>query len=126
MTPTDIAMDMLRCSDEGDFAGFRARLDPACEWVNPVVHATGADDIATGVADFFAAFPRRRHDVSLVLGSGDTVAIEGEWLATHESGRGVRAPFAAIIRVCAGRVAAVRLYLDTAALMAQLPTPSPA
>jgi ketosteroid isomerase-like protein len=119
MTTGDIVMDMLRASDTGDFARFRRTLAPDCEWVNPVVRAEGADAIADNVAGFMSAFPDRRHDVSLLLESGAHVAVEGEWIATHQSGRPIRTPFAALIRVAAGRVAAVRLYLDTATLSAQ-------
>jgi ketosteroid isomerase-like protein len=120
MTAKQIVMDMLQASDTGDFERFRALLDPSCEWVNPVVSAEGADAIAANVAGFMGAFPDRRHDVALLIQAGEHIAVEGDWVATHESGRQVRTPFAAIIRVAADRVAAVRLYADTAALTAQL------
>jgi ketosteroid isomerase-like protein len=87
--------------------------------VNPVVRARGADEISRNVARFFAPFPRRRHQVALTVESGDTVAIEGRWVAPTTR-RPVEAPFAAIMQVCAGQVAAVRLYLDPGALLAQL------
>jgi ketosteroid isomerase-like protein len=116
----DLVTDMLHASDVGDWERFRALLAADCEWVNPVVRAEGADAIAENVAGFMSAFGRRRHHVSLLLESGEFVAVEGEWAATDESGRAVRAPFAAITRVDDGHVAAVRLYVDTAALMAQL------
>jgi uncharacterized protein (TIGR02246 family) len=121
MTPQQLVLDMLDASDVGDFERFRALLAPDCEWVNPVVQATGADEIAAGVAAYFADFPQRRHDVSLVLESGDTVAIEGDWVAAHEpTGRSVSVPFAAVIRVRDARVAAVRLYVDPLGMMEQL------
>jgi steroid delta-isomerase-like uncharacterized protein len=120
MTNSQIVHDILRYSDIGDFTRFRALLADDCEWVNPVVRAHGADEISRNVAGFFAAFSRRRHQVALTVESGDTVAIEGRWVATHDSGRPVEAPFAAIMQVRAGQVSAVRLYLDSAALLAQL------
>jgi ketosteroid isomerase-like protein len=122
MTNTQIVSDILQHSDSGDFARFRALLADDCEWVNPVVRARGADEISRNVAGFFAAFPHRQHQVALTVESGETVAIEGRWVATHDSGRPVEAPFAAIMQVRAGHVAAVRLYLDTAALLAQIDT----
>jgi ketosteroid isomerase-like protein len=127
MTAKEILTEMMYSSDRGDYDRFRALLDPRCEWVNPMIQAEGADEIARAVADFSAAFPQRRHEIEQMIESGESVAIEGEWVATHESGRTVRSPFAAITRVHDGRVAAVRLYIDTAALMSQLaPAPAPA
>jgi ketosteroid isomerase-like protein len=120
MSSTDIVTTMLRHSDEGDFDAFRALLDPKCKWVNPMINAEGADEISANLASFSSAFPQRRHDVSLTIESGGTVAVEGEWVAEHESGALVRTPFAAMIRVRDERVAAVRVYVDTAAFGAQL------
>jgi steroid delta-isomerase-like uncharacterized protein len=120
MTNSQIVHDILQHSDSGDFTRFRALLADDCDWVNPVVSAHGADEISRNLAGFFAAFPRRQHQVALTIESGEMVAIEGRWVATHDSGRPVEAPFAAIMRIRAGLVAAVRLYLDTAALMAQM------
>lgn len=115
MTPKAMVMEMLGASDRGDFTRFRALLADDCEWVNPVVHAEGADEIARNVGGFMAGFPGNRHEVTLALESGDQVAIEGEWVAGS-----VRAPFAAIVHTRGPRVASVRLYLDTAALSAKL------
>ena len=120
MTATDLVTTMLRHSDRGDFEAFRALLDPDCEWVNPMIQARGAQEIAENVAAYSAAFPRRRHDVSRVIVAGENLAVEGHWIATHESGVTVDVPFAAIMREHGGRIAAVRLYIDTAAFMAQL------
>jgi steroid delta-isomerase-like uncharacterized protein len=120
MTNSQIVQEILQHSDSGDFTRFRALLADDCEWVNPVVKARGADEISRNVAGFFAAFPRREHQVALTVESGEMVAIEGRWVATHDSGRPVEAPFAAIMQVRAEHAAAVRLYLDTAALLAQL------
>lgn len=120
MTNAQLVREILRHSDQGDSARFRSLLAEDCEWVNPVVQATGADEITRNVFDFFAAFPRRDHQLNLVVESGDVVAVEGHWVATHESGQSVDAPFAAIMQVRTGLIVAVRLYLDTASLMAQL------
>jgi ketosteroid isomerase-like protein len=120
MTATQLVTDLFRASDAGDFDRFRALLHRDCEWVNPIVQAHGAEEIARNVGGFMAAFPERRHDVSLVVASGDDLAVEGEWVAVHESGATVRAGFVALILVEADQVAAVRLYADTAALAAQL------
>lgn len=124
MTNSQIVRDILQHSDSGDFTRFRALLADNCEWVNPVVQARGADEISRNVAGFFAAFRRREHQVALIVESGETVAIEGRWVAIHDSGTPVEAPFAATMQIRAGQVVAVRLYLDTAALLAQL-NPAP-
>jgi ketosteroid isomerase-like protein len=132
MSRSDTVIEMLRCTDEGRYDEFRAGLDPHCEWVNPMVQAQGPDEIVRSLAAYGAAFPERRHELSLVLEVGATVAVEGEWIATHAgplatpegelpaTGRTVRVPFAAVIRVPDGRVDSVHVYLDPLGFMAQL------
>ena len=125
MINTEIVHNMVRASDTGDWAQFQALLADECEWVSPVIAASGPEEITRNVAGFFAAFPRRRHDLKLTVESGDNVAIEVRWVDTHESGGHVEVPFAAIMQLRSGLINAVRVYLDTAALMAQL-EPAPA
>ena len=133
MSPKDTVIEMLRATDEGRYDDFRARLEPDCGWVNPMVQAQGPDEIVRALAAYGEAFPVRRHELSLILDPpGETVAVEGEWVATHTgplatpdgdlpaTGRTVRVPFAAVIRVTSGRVASVRVYLDPLGFMAQL------
>ena len=132
MTSEELVVSMLRDSDAGDLDAFRARLAPDCDWRNPMLRATGPDDVIAGIAGYRAAFPDYRHELSLVVSAGDTVAIEGEWtgsntgpLATPEgelppTGRAVRVPFAAVARTQGERVASVHVYLDPLGFMAQL------
>ena len=132
MTPEELVLAMLRHSDAGDLDAFRALLMADCEWVNPMIRATGPDDIAAGIAGYRAAFPDYHHDVALVVGAGDTVAVEGEWTGTNTgplatpdgilapTGRTVRVPFAAVARTRGDRVASVHVYLDPLGFMAQL------
>ena len=120
MTNTDVVLDVLRHSDQGDFTRFRELLTPDCEWSNPMIRAEGPDQIAANVASFASTFPRRHHQVTCSLESGDTVAIEGSWVATHESGHEVDVPFAALMRLQDSKIASVRIYLDTGAFAAQL------
>jgi ketosteroid isomerase-like protein len=122
----------LRYTDEGRYDDFHAALDPDCEWVNPMAKAHGPDEIVRALAAYGEAFPERRHEVSLALEAGSTVALEGEWVATHTgplatpdgevpaTGRTVRVPFAAVVRVRGGRVASTCVYLDPLGFMAQL------
>ena len=79
-----------------------------------MIRAHGPDEIVRGIAAYGKAFPQRRHELSLILEAGATVALEGEWVATHSgplatpdgelpaTGRTVRVPFAAVIRVAGG------------------------
>jgi ketosteroid isomerase-like protein len=120
MSSSTIILEALRCSDRGDFDSFRALFAKNCEWRNPVVTAHGAEEISRAVAGLSAPFPQRQHRVALTIESGDLVAVEGHWTATHESGRSVDVPFAAMVDVHGGLIASVRLYLDTAAMAAQL------
>lgn len=132
MSPRDVVIEMLRRTDEGRYDEFRAGLEPDCEWVNPMVRAHGPDEIVRALATYGEAFPERRHDLSLILEAGETVAVEGEWVARHAgplatpdgeipaTGRTVRVPFAAVIRVTDGRVGSVHVYLDPLGFMAQL------
>jgi len=132
MTPAELVVAMLRDSDDGDFEAFRARLADDCEWVNPMLQARGPDEVTPGQQVYARAFPERRHELSLVLEAGSTVGVEGVWVATHTgplatpdgevppSGRTVRVPFAAVVRVRDERVASAHVYLDPLGFMAQL------
>jgi ketosteroid isomerase-like protein len=130
MTPSETVLAMLHASDTGDLDALRARLEPDCEWRNPMIQASGADEIVQGIAAYAVGFSMRRHELSLVLEQGATVALEGEWVATHTgplatpegeippTGRTVRVPFAAVVRVRGERVSSV--HLDPLGFMAQL------
>jgi predicted ester cyclase len=132
MNSSDLVLAMLRDSDVGDLDSFRARFAPDCEWINPMVAASGPDEIAAGIAGYRAAFPDFRHNVSLVIADGSTVAVEGEWHGTHTgplagpagelppTGRTLRIPFAALVRTRGASVTSVRLYMDPLSFMAQL------
>jgi ketosteroid isomerase-like protein len=132
MSARDVVIEMLRCTDESRYDDFRAGLEPGCEWVNPMVQAHGPDEVVRSRAAYGEAFPERRHELSRVLEAGATVAVEGEWVATHAgplatpdgeipaTGRTVRVPFAAVIRVADGSVDSVHVYLDPLGFMAQL------
>jgi ketosteroid isomerase-like protein len=139
MSPREIVSEMLRSSDGGRFDAFHARLESDCEWVNPMAQARGADHVVAALAAYADAFPDRRHELSLVLEAGSTVAVEGEWVATHAAplrtpdgeipatGRTVRVPFAGVIHVRGDRVASAHVYLDPLGFMAQLGiAPAPA
>jgi ketosteroid isomerase-like protein len=132
MNPSEIVTEMLRSGDEGRWEAFHARLEPDCEWMNPMAPARGADEVVAAVAAYADAFPDRRHELSLVLEAGSTVAVEGAWVATHAgplrtpdgeipaTGRTVRVPFAGVVRVRGDRVASTHVYLDQLGFMAQL------
>ena len=132
MDHKDIVVELLRSTDEGRYDDFRARLEPGCEWTNPMAQAHGPDEIMQALAAYGDAFPERRHELSLVLEAGSTVAAEGTWIATHArplltpegelpaTGRTVRVPFAAVVHVSDARIASARIYLDPLGFMAQL------
>jgi steroid delta-isomerase-like uncharacterized protein len=81
---------------------------------------------------FATAFPDGRHTITDVIADGDRVAIEGTWSGTHTgpmagpggeipaTGRSVTLPFCGVATVRDDRIAAVTMYLDQMAMLAQL------
>jgi predicted ester cyclase len=63
MTNAQLVREILQHSDQGDSARFRSLLAEDCEWVNPVVQATGADEITQNVAQNRALYRRWFTDV---------------------------------------------------------------
>lgn len=130
--PSELVLAMVRDMDAGDLDALRARFAPGAEWVNPMVAASGPEEIVAGIAAYRAAFSDFRHNLTRVVEDGATVMLEGEWLGTHDgpletpqgplppTGRKVRSPFAAVAQTRDGQVRSVRLYLDPLAFMAQL------
>src|SRR3712207_1560910 len=115
MTSSDLVLAMLRDMDAGDLDALAAAFRPDASWASPVITASGPEEIVAAIAGYRSQFPDFRHEVGLVFDDGDTVAVEGHWLGTHaDSGRSVRLPFAALAQVRDGRVASLRLYVDTA------------
>jgi predicted ester cyclase len=116
-----------------DLEGVLAGLGPAVEWMSPGgVVLQGPGQVEQFLVAWWRAFP----DATFHVGAqvvGDAVgALEATLVATHagtlrtpsgdisSTGRTVRIPCAAILRLDAGRIAAKHLYFDLADVLAQL------
>jgi ketosteroid isomerase-like protein len=132
MSNSDIVLELLRKTDAGDADGFAAGLAPDCEWVTPTAHVRGRDAVRDHLEGFREAFPGARHEVTASVEAGETVACEGVWIALHTgplrmpdgelaaTGKQVRLPFGAFIRVRDGAVASAGIYWNELVFMGQL------
>jgi ketosteroid isomerase-like protein len=132
MSNSDILLELLRRTDAGDADGFAAGLAPDCEWVTPSAHVRGREAVRDHLEGYREAFPGARHEVTRILESGDTVASEGVWIAVHSgplrmpegelpaTGKQVRLPFGAFMRVREGALASARIYWNELVFMGQL------
>ncbi len=105
---------------------------PDLVMVEPGGTANGIDAYLAVAKGFVAAFPDCRMDVTVVIASGDRVAIEGVYSGTHTgtlvtpqgevppTGKTLSLPLCDVFEVQAGRIASVRAYYDQTTFGAQL------
>jgi ketosteroid isomerase-like protein len=80
---------------------------------------TGRDAIAAAVNAFFASVAALRHDLSGVIGDGDTAACEGIVTYTRHDGSTVSLPFVNIFEFQQDLISAYRVYIDIGPLFAE-------
>jgi steroid delta-isomerase-like uncharacterized protein len=93
----------------------------------------GRDGIRKDIADFFAAFPDIKFNLTNVVASGDSIALEGSGVGTHTgsmegpggeippTNKRVEVAYAAFVKTNAqGQITEERRYYDMAGMMMQL------
>ena len=119
-------------TDRGEIEARADLMTPDVDFWVSGFPGTGREGTIAYSTPMIAAFSGMRHDITLAMEAGDTVAVEGVWTATHTAplvtpegevpatGRSVRLPYAAVFRVRDGLFSYVHVYVDRLDFMAQL------
>ncbi len=107
---------------EGNMHAFVSALTTDVEWIHPIL---GRFSGREGVRDFFARLDRGfqidRFDPQEFIAQGDAVVVVGaERLHLRATGRYYDSDWAHVLRLRGDKVASLRMYLDTNAIMAAL------
>ena len=110
-----------------------ALFAPGAEFLFPLGALPMPDGVRAYLGGYAQSFPDSGFDLTNVFEQGDQVAVEGFWFGTHTgpmqlpdgtsvpaTQRKVRAPFATLFTIRAGKITSHRGYWDMAGFMMQL------
>ena len=131
--PSTLAEQVYDAYGRGDLDACLRLFAPDCQVIFPgAPPLVGPEQIRPFLQAQLTAFPHGHHKVRRLIEQGSVVAAElvftGEHTGPYETpsgalpptGRQVAFESVDIVEVSAGRIASWRVYLDTAAMMAQL------
>ncbi len=131
-SPEDLARQVIELTDRQDWPAREALLTPDCTVFTPQGVLRGRAATTAFSRPFVGAFSGARHQIDLIVSSGDDVVVEGLWTGTHTeplvtpggeipaTGKAINLPFVAIHRVSGELIASLHLYFDQLTLMGQL------
>ena len=102
--------------DSDRFVGFLA--DDARFRFGSAPAVQGRAAIRDAVEQFFTSIQALRHQVTLVVESGNTLVCEGEVTYTRHDGSTISLPFADVFEMAGERVADYKIYMDISPLFA--------
>lgn len=127
MNPKDIAASLLRCLNQGDVDGAAALFAPDAELVFPRYAPRAVYRGQTQLREFVAwlaqALPRRTLAVGRISATEHSATVEFETAGVSSQGITFDNTGVLVIDVAAGRIGALRVYLDTADLARVLEAP---
>ncbi len=128
-SPLALVQELYAAFAARDRARLLAVMHPDIVWIQNEGFPHGGEHRgATVVLDEVLARFRRewsawRADVAEWIDAGDTVVVLGVYEGTHAAtGRSMKAAFAHVYRVAAGRIVRFQQFTDTHALRAALPS----
>jgi steroid delta-isomerase-like uncharacterized protein len=129
----DVAVRYFDALSAGDVAAAVALVADDGDFRSPMARIQGKDEIRAFLRGFDSAFPGARFEITHVVESGTSVAVEGTYRGTHTgplmtpqggsvpaTGRDVSAPFVTMFEVKDGAIISHRPYWDLAGFMSQL------
>jgi steroid delta-isomerase-like uncharacterized protein len=129
----DLAVRYFDALTAGDVDGAVALVADDGDFRSPMARIHSKDEIRAFLAGFDSAFPGARFEITHLIESGRSVAVEGVYHGTHTgplmtpdggslpaTGRDVSAPFVTIFEVDAGAITSHRPYWDLAGFISQL------
>jgi hypothetical protein len=128
---TELALRVFDLVDSHRLDEMADLLTPDVDFINPLGRLSGRAAVVANFEPLKVGFPNSRHIFTNVAGAGDMVALEGEWTGTNSgpistpvgevtTGKTVRFPFGAILRLEDDEVAAVHIYHDLLIMFEQL------
>lgn len=131
---SDLVLDYLESLNRRDFAAARAALadDAALVVMGSGDRAESGDAVIESDMAWLTAFPDARLVIDHITSSGDVVVVEYTGSGTHTgplptpagdvaaTGRPAMLAFCDVVTVRDGRIAQIREYFDTLALLSQL------
>lgn len=91
------------------------------------------DGVRAMLNGYVTAFPGSRFEVTRVFGNDDEMAVEGNWVGTHNgpmsmpdgsklppTGKSVRVPYATLFKLNRDQITSHHAYWDMASLLGQL------
>lgn len=131
--PANVVRQYFESLSAGDLDAVLALVADDGDFRTPMGAMTGKDAIRSYLAAFETAFPKADYAITELVESGNSVAAEGTYTATHKgplglpdgsilaaTGRSVTAPFVTMFTVRDGLITSHRPYWDLAGFMAQL------
>ncbi len=126
MTPKDIAAQLVRLLNQGDVDGAAALFAPDAELVFPGAPRAvyrGERQLREFVGWLSNALPRQTLAVDRISATELSATLEFETAGTSSRGHAFDNTGVLVIDVAAGRICALRAYLDTADLARILEAP---
>jgi steroid delta-isomerase-like uncharacterized protein len=130
---SDIVSQYFAALSAGDVDSAVALVAEDGDFRTPMGSMAGRQAISAYLGAFESAFPKAQYELTAVVESGNAVAAEGTYKATHKgpmmmpdgstlaaTGREVSAPFVTMFDVDGGAIVSHRPYWDLAGFMAQL------
>jgi len=130
LTPEGTVRRLFAALNERDFERAAGAVAESCRWESvaaETVH-TGSQPIVNGLRQFATAFPDWHVEITALVASDDTVAVEwssggtlrGEFRGEKPNGRAFHRRGCAVARVEGGKIVAYRDYYDRATMLDQL------
>lgn len=130
MTPTLLALQLVKLLNEGDVDAASALFAPDAELCFPRYAPRsvfrGDAQLREFVAWLDAALPGHTLAVGRVSGTDTSATLEFETAGRSRAGRDFDNTGALVVDAADGRICALRVYLDTADLARVLDAPAPA
>jgi|SRR5947209_11588477 len=127
MTPKDLAAELVRLLNQGDVDGAAALFAPDAELFfprfSPRTVYRGDRELREFVRWLSEALPRRTLAVDRITATDGGATVEFETAGTSSQGHDFDNSGVVVIDVAAGRICALRVYLDTADLARILEAP---
>lgn len=131
-TPVEQFHHYLQAIDTHDHDAVRDAYTDNVQILAPGTELQGRDAAAAWIEVFLRAFPDLNHEILATVQSGDAVAAEARFTATHTgplaspsgdlppTGKPVALDYVDITRFADGRIASEHIYFDQVAFLSQL------